>query len=199
MKRTLLAAALAAALATPAFAQQPQNTATQPLSSAANPPAQGQPVPRPMGGGAMGPGMTGPGMMGGGPHQAMGMRGMMMHHMMMKRMMAWRNPKGACIDRLARRAGVLAYIAAKLDLNATQQPLWNKVQSAANDEARQERKLCETIKPPAQENALDRLSRMEEMSAARLAGLKAAIPDVRQLYQALTPAQRAILNHPFRG
>jgi hypothetical protein len=37
------------------------------------------------------------------------------------------------------------------------------------------------------------------MLAARLAGLRAAIPEVRQFYQALTPAQRAILDHPFRG
>jgi hypothetical protein len=195
MKRTLLAAALAAAVATPALAQQPQNSQTQPLSPAANPAAQSQPMPHPMGGGMEQGGM--------GPQQAMGMRQMMGHRMMMRRMMrhrmmAWHNPKEACIDRLARRAGLLAYISAKLNLNPQQQTLWDKIQSSANDEAKQERNLCEQIKPPAQETALDRLSRMEQMDAARLNGLKAAIPEVRQLYQSLSPEQRAILDHPFR-
>lgn len=175
--RTLLAAALAAALATPAFAQQPQNPPTQPLASA---PVANPPMPHRTG--AMGP-----------------EHGMMMRHMMMHHRMAFRNPKEACIDRLARRAGVIAYVAAKLNLNAQQQPLWDKIQSTANDTTRKERQLCETIKPPSEETALDRLTRMEQMDAARLTGLKAAIPEVRQLYQVLTPEQRAILNHPFRG
>jgi hypothetical protein len=124
---------------------------------------------------------------------------MMRRHMMMHRMMALRDPKQACIDRLARRAGVIAYIGAKLDLTAQQRPLWDKIQSAANDEAQQERKLCDTIKPPAEETALDRLTRMEQRDSTRLNGLKTIIPEVRQLYQELTPEQRAILDHPFRG
>ena len=182
MKRTLLAAALAAAaMATPAFAQQPQTPATQPLSSA---PAANPAMPHPMGG-AMGPGMMG-GMWRPG------------HGMMRQRMMAWRNPKEACIDRLARRAGMLAYIETKLNLTAPQQSLWNKMQSTAANTARKERQLCETIKPPAQETALDRLTRMEHMMETHLAGLKVALPEIRQLYEALTPEQRAILNHPFR-
>lgn len=181
--RTLLAAALAVALATPAFAQQPQNPPTEPLTTAptANPPASHATgdMGQDMMGGAMGHGM---------------MRHMMMHHRM-----AWRNPREACIDRLARRAGVLAYIGAKLNLNAQQQPLWDKIQSTADNTARQERQLCEAIKPPSEETALDRLMHREQVDAARLAGLRAAIPEVRQLYQALTPEQRTILDHPFRG
>ncbi|MGH7038425.1 MAG: Spy/CpxP family protein refolding chaperone [Stellaceae bacterium] len=178
MTRTLLAAALAAAaLALPAFAQQPQNPPTQPLTET---PAANAPAAHPRG--AIGP-----------------EHGMMMGRMMRHRRMAWQNPKEACIDRLARRAGVLAYIAARLDLNAQQQPLWDKIESTANSTARQERRLCETIKPLSQETAIDRLTRKEQVDAARLTGLKAAIPEVRQLYQALTPEQRAILNHPFRG
>ncbi len=189
MKRTFLIAALAAgtAMMPAAFAQQPRAPATEPLSSA---PAANPPMPM---GGAGGRAM--PGMQPGAGMPA----GMMMRWMMMHRGMAWRNPKEACIDRLARRAGLLAYIRTKLNLTAQQRPLWDKIESTANDEAQQERKLCETIKPPAAETALDRLTRMEQMTAARLAGLKAAIPEMRQLYQALTPAQRAILNHPFRS
>jgi hypothetical protein len=191
VRRTLFAAALAAgAMMMPAaFAQPSQNPATPPSSSAppAAPPMQNRMS------GAMGQSMS-------GMHPGAGMpEGMMQRRMMMHRMMALRNPKQACIDRLARRAGLVAYIGAKLNLTAQQQPLWDKIRSTVSNEAQRERTLCEAIKPPAEETALDRLMHMEQMDAARLAGLRATIPEVRRLYQQLTPQQRAILNHPFRG
>jgi hypothetical protein len=193
VRRTLFAAALAAGammMMPAAFAQQSQNPAPPPPSSApeANPPMQ-----NPMGGGATGQPMPGMRPDAGMPE------GMMQRRMMMHRMMALRNPKQACIDRLARRAGLIAYVETKLDLTAQQRPLWDKIQSTANDEAQQERKLCAAIKPPTEETALDRLTRMEQMDSTRLAALKAAIPEVQQLYQQLTPQQRTILDHPFRG
>jgi hypothetical protein len=193
VRHTLLVAVLAAgAVMMPAaFAQQSQNPANQPPPSA--PPAAA-PMQNPMGGGAMGGQMPGMRPQAGMPEGMMRRRMMMMHHMA-----ALRNPKQSCIDRLARRVGLVAYIGAKLNLTAQQQPLWNKVQDTVNDETHQERKLCDTIKPPAEETALDRLTRMEQMAAARTDGLKAVIPEVRRLYQQLTPEQRAILNHPFRG
>lgn len=180
MRCMLVAAALAAGavMTLAAFAQQPQTPATPPPpSAAASPPSAS-------------------------PEAGMPERGMMrwrMRQMMMHRMMGRRDPKQACIDRLARRAGLLAYIGAKLDLTAQQRPLWDKIQSAANDEAQQERKLCEAIKPPEEETALDRLTRMEQVETTRLNGLKTALPELRQLYQELTPEQRAILDHPLRG
>jgi hypothetical protein len=178
VRRTLLAAVLAAGAVTAlaAFAQQPQTPATQSPSPApaANPPMFGMEPDR---------GMP---------------EGMMRRRMMMHRMMAWRDPKEACLDRLARRAGRLAYVGAKLNLTAQQQPLWDKIQTTANDEAAKERQLCQSMKPRGSETTLDRLTRMEDEASARLAGLKAAIPEVQQLYQALTPAQREILDHPFR-
>jgi hypothetical protein len=192
VRGTLFAAALAAsAMMMPAaFAQQSQNPATQPLPSA---PQANPPMPNPMGGSAMEHPM--PGVRSGAEMP----EGMMRRRMMMRRMMALRNPKEACIDRLARRAGLVAYVGAKLNLTATQRPLWDKIQSTVNGEAQHERALCEAIKPPGEETALDRLTRMEQMDSARLDGLKAVIPEVRQLYQQLTPQQREILNHPFRG
>jgi hypothetical protein len=190
VRRTLFAAALAAStmMMPAAFAQQPQNPANQPPPAA---PQAAAPMPSPTGGAMEQPL---PGMRPG-----MGMPEGMMRRRMMHRMMALRNPKQACIDRLARRAGLVAYIGAKLNLTAQQRPLWNKIQDTVNNEAQQERKLCDTIKPPAEETALDRLTRMQQMAAARADGLKAVLPEVRQLYQELTPEQRAILDHPFRG
>ncbi|HJU18392.1 MAG TPA: Spy/CpxP family protein refolding chaperone [Stellaceae bacterium] len=207
MKHTLLAAVLVAgtALTSAAFAQQPQNPAAQTSAPvpAANPPTQApigaaaaQPMPETQPGMGMSEGM-------------MGMRERM-HHMREEaeehhhhwgehHRMGWQHSREACINHLARRAAGIAYIGAKLDLNAQQRPLWDKIQNLVNDEAQRERQVCNSIKPPGSETALDRLARMEQMTATRLAGLKAVIPEVQQLYQTLTPAQRMLLDHPFRG
>ena len=91
-----------------------------------------------------------------------------------------------------------AYTEAKLDLTPEQRPLWDKVQSAAQAEEQKERQLCASLKPGTTTTLLDRLDRMQQFLSARLEGLQAAKPSVQALYQALTPEQRAILDHPFR-
>jgi hypothetical protein len=128
--------------------------------------------------------------MGGGP---MGMR-----HMMMHRMGLGGDRQEKCIDRLAWRAARRAYIETKLDLTAAQRPLWDKVESAAQTEEQKERQLCASLKGSAAPTIVERMGRMQQFLAARLDGLTAAKPAVEALYQALTPAQRAILDHPFR-
>jgi hypothetical protein len=122
------------------------------------------------------------------------MRGMMMRRMMMRQ----GDPQERCIDRLARRAAHRAYIEAKLNLTAQQQPLWDKAQSAAQTEEQKERQLCASLKPGAEPTVLDRMDRMQQFLSARLEGLQAAKPAVQALYQALTPEQQAIFNRPFR-
>ena len=117
---------------------------------------------------------------------------------MMRRMMAQQDPQERCTDRLARRAARRAYVEAKLNLTAQQQPLWDKVQSAAQSEEQKERQLCTALKPGAQPSMLDRMDRMQQFLTARLEGLQAAKPAVQALYQALTPEQQAIFNRPFR-
>jgi LTXXQ motif family protein len=44
---------------------------------------------------------------------------------------------------------------------------------------------------------LDRLDRMQAFLSTRLEAIQAAKPAVQALYQALTPDQRAIFDHPF--
>ena len=122
------------------------------------------------------------------------MRGMMMRHMMMRR----GDPRERCIDRLAWRAARRAYIETKLNLTAQQQPLWDKVQSAAQSEEQRERQLCASLKSGAEPTMLDRMDRMEQFLSVRLQALQAAKPAVQALYQALTPEQQAIFNRPFR-
>jgi hypothetical protein len=116
----------------------------------------------------------------------------MMHHM------THRNPQERCTERLAWRAAMRAYAEAKLNLTAEQRPLWDKVQSAAQAEEQKERQLCADLKPGAEATLLDRMDRMQQFLSTRLEGLQSAKPSVQALYQALTPEQRAILDHPFR-
>jgi LTXXQ motif family protein len=116
----------------------------------------------------------------------------------MHRMMMQGNPQERCEERLAWRAARRAYTEAKLNLTAEQRPLWDKVQSAAQAEEQKERHLCTTLKPGEDSTLLDRMDRMQQFLSARLEGVQSARPSVQALYQALTPDQRAILDHPFR-
>jgi hypothetical protein len=126
-----------------------------------------------------------------------------MHRGWMGRMMNWRrdvSPQQACEDRIARRAGFVAYIGAKLNLTAEQKPLWDKVTAATQAAQDKERQLCAGLKPadqPGQETVLDRMSHREQMLSTKLQSLQQVEPAVQALYQALTPAQKAILDHPF--
>jgi hypothetical protein len=120
-------------------------------------------------------------------------RGMMMHRMMMRR-----DPQERCTERLAWRAARRAYAEAKLNLTAEQRPLWDKVQIAAQAEEQKERQLCASLKPRAEATLIDRMDRMQQFMSTRLDALQSAKPAVQALYQALTPEQRTILDHPFR-
>jgi hypothetical protein len=112
-----------------------------------------------------------------------------------------RSPQQKCEEHLARRAGFVAYIGARLNLTAEQKPLWDKVQAATQAAQEKQRQLCGTLKPAAergQETVLDRMSRREQRLTARLQGLQQVEPAVQTLYQALTPEQKALVDHPFR-
>jgi len=183
VRRILFVAALAttAAIAVPIFARSAEHAETQQ--------AQATPLGEQRGGERGGEHWMqredGPGMHG-GPM-------MMMRHMMMRR-----NPQERCEERLAWRAAMRAYAEAKLNLTAEQRPLWDKVQSAAQAEEQKERQLCTALKPGADATLLDRMDRMQQFLSTRLEGLQSAKPSVQALYQALTPEQRAMLDHPFR-
>ena len=119
---------------------------------------------------------------------------------MMRRMMQLQ-PKQRCEERLARRAGMIAYTVARLNLTAEQKPLWDKVQGQLQAAADRERQLCAGLKSRdenAQQTILDRVNRREQFLQARLQGLQQVKPLLEQLYQALTPEQKVIIDHPFR-
>jgi len=185
VKRILLAAALAAttAIAVPIVARSAQDDAKQEAQAAQADEQSGEEH-----GGGPGHWMRGEG--GPGMH---GWRGMMMHRMMMHR-----DPTERCEERLAWRAAMRAYTEAKLDLTPEQRPLWDRVESIAQTEQQKERQLCAALKPGGDTTMLDRLEQMQQFLSTRLEALQAAKPAVQALYQALTPEQRAIFDHPFR-
>ena len=188
MKRILLAAGLAAttAMAVPIIARSAQDVEPQQVRAAQL--AQADEQSGEEHGGGPGHWMRGEG--GPGMH---GWRGMMMHRMMMHR-----NPQERCEERLAWRAAMRAYTESKLDLTPEQRPLWDRVASVAQTEQQKERQLCSSLKPGDETTVIDRLDRMQQFLSTRLEALQAAKPAVQALYQALTPDQRAIFDHPFR-
>jgi hypothetical protein len=152
-----------------------------------------QSPPPPPAPGAAGPGGSGADHMGDG-----------MQHRWGERMMRWRNvsPQQACVDRLARRAGFIASIGFKLNPTAEQKPLWDKVVAVTQSAEQAQRKLCDALPANAADRdkltALDRLHHREQVLQARLDALKQADPAVQALYDKLTPAQKEILDHPFK-
>ena len=200
MNRFLIAgAALVAGIAIAApMALSADSPASTPPAASASPEANN--MPGNMGQGMVGQGMMGQGMMGQGMmHPMEGGRGWM--HRMMMHQMRGMTPQQRCDERLARRAGIIAYTIAKLDLTQQQRPLWDKLQAILQQGADRERQLCAQLKTQAergQETILDRLGRREQFLSARLDALKQARPALEQFYQALTADQKAIINHPFQ-
>ncbi len=126
--------------------------------------------------------------------------GMMMHH-------GWghwgknQSPQQVCQDRIAKRAGFVAYMGAKLNLTADQKPLWDKVIAATQAAQANEMKTCAALPASAddrgKETIIDRMNHRQAMMQAQLQGLQQTQPAVQALYQALTPEQKAIVDHPF--
>jgi hypothetical protein len=112
------------------------------------------------------------------------------------------SPQQACVDRIARRAGFVANIGFRLNLTAEQKPLWDKVVAATQSSQDNQRKLCAALPASADDRGkqtiLERMNHQQQMMQARLQGLQQIQPAMQALYQALTPEQKAILDHPFR-
>src|SRR5437899_1374265 len=78
----------------------------------------------------------------GGMRGIMGSREGMGHHGWMREMMMRRSPRERCEERLAHRAGIIAYTVSKLNLTAEQKPLWDKLNGVVQSAADKERQLC---------------------------------------------------------
>jgi hypothetical protein len=141
--------------------------------------------------------------MGGGSWEREDRGAMGHHHGSMQRMMhpmMQLSPQQRCEERLARRAGMIAYTVAKLNLTPEQRPLWDKLQGLMQVAGDRQRQLCASLKPAGergQETVLDRVTRREQFLSARLQAIQQTRPALEQLYQALTPEQKAIIDQPM--
>jgi hypothetical protein len=117
---------------------------------------------------------------------------------------AQQHAKNFCVDRYAHAVGRMAYLEAKLDLNATQKPLYEKWSQTVLSGAAKDRDACAArvanFKPGASKpSILDRETRLEQMMTAKLETMKAQRPSLEALYASLTPDQQAQFNKPFGG
>jgi hypothetical protein len=124
-----------------------------------------------------------------------------MHHHGWGRFGKNESPQQACQDRIAKRAGFVAYIGAKLNLTPDQKPLWDKVVAASQAAQANEAKTCAALPASAndrgKETIIDKMNHRQAMMQAQLQGLQQTQPAVQALYQTLTPDQKAVVDHPF--
>ena len=109
--------------------------------------------------------------------------------------------KTLCIEHFARSAGRLAYLEAKLQLTAEQQPLWDKWRQTLATGAGKQRAEClaDLSAAGTHPTILDRTSHFEQMMETKVATMQAGRPALEALYQALTPEQRLALDLPRHG
>jgi hypothetical protein len=105
--------------------------------------------------------------------------------------------KKVCADQFAKGAARRAYLETRLELTAAQKPLFDKWAQALASNAQNRRANCLTMMPKegAPPTILERQARMEKRLAEREKALKATLPSLEALYQALTPDQRKVLDH----
>jgi hypothetical protein len=104
-----------------------------------------------------------------------------------------------CKDLYARKVGELAFLEAKLSLNANQTPLFARWKQVSLDVAKQREGDCATPKHRAQArghrlSVVDRLALEEDLLKKRLSDIQAERPALTALYNVLTPAQKEELD-----
>ncbi|HYB08160.1 MAG TPA: Spy/CpxP family protein refolding chaperone [Alphaproteobacteria bacterium] len=111
------------------------------------------------------------------------------------------SPEQKCTERYAHVVGHLAYLGARLELTAEQQPLWDKWSQAMTAGAAKNRDVCRQDASTAGQprTAVDRLAHYEQVLATKAESLKAAQPALETLYKSLTPEQKAVLDRPMGG
>ena len=102
-----------------------------------------------------------------------------------------------CKDMYAGKVGELAFLEAKLSLDARQAPLFDRWKQASLDIAKQHETACtgRVSQRAAGERGqrpsmMDRLTREEDMLKRRLSDIQAERPSLEALYGALTPQQK---------
>ena len=99
-----------------------------------------------------------------------------------------------CQDMYARKAGEMAFLEAKLQLNASQQPLFARWKTVSLDVAKRHEGECsgrmQKARTGQRPDVMQRLDREEGMLKTRLADIQAERPALDALYGALNPTQK---------
>ena len=102
-----------------------------------------------------------------------------------------------CHDMYAGKVGELAFLEAKLSLDAKQAPLFDRWKQTTLDIAKQHEAACTGREPRRaagmrgqRPTIVDRLTREEDMLKKRVADIEAERPALTALYGALTPQQK---------
>lgn len=98
-----------------------------------------------------------------------------------------------CKDMYARKAGEMAFVEARLSLNASQQPLFDHWKQASLDLAKAHESDCsahERHKPGERPSVLDHMNQEEAMLKRRLADIDAEKPSLIAFYDSLSAQQK---------
>lgn len=109
------------------------------------------------------------------------------------------SPQKMCVEHVARKIGIRAYLKARLDLKPDQMQAWNTFEKAADDVSAKDKARCATLPTERKDRPdfADRFTQREAMMKSRLDAIEAVKPSLLALYATLTPDQKEILDHPM--
>jgi hypothetical protein len=109
------------------------------------------------------------------------------------------SPQKMCVEHVARKIGVRAYLKARLDLKPEQMQAWNAFEKAADGVSAKDKARCASLPTERKErpNFADRFNQREAMMKSRLDSIEAVKPSLLALYAELTPDQKQILDRPM--
>jgi len=105
-------------------------------------------------------------------------------------------PPDFCQEGYAHESAYLAYVQARLQLTADEQPLWDRWQQKLQAAALAGRTSCQADRANqgSRPNAIQREDSFLRMASARIESIKASRPELQALYGALTPAQQEVFD-----
>jgi hypothetical protein len=109
------------------------------------------------------------------------------------------NPRNMCMEHVARRIGMRAYLKARLDLKPEQMTAWNAFEKVSDEVSDKAKARCASLPTEIKERPkfTERLDMREAMMKARYEAVEAVTPSLKALYAALTPEQQAVFDRPM--
>ena len=108
------------------------------------------------------------------------------------------NPRGFCLDQVARRASNRAFIKVRMELKPEQMTAWNAFAKSADDADAKDIARCNALPTEMKERPtyLQRLDMEEQVMKARVEQIEAVKPTLQAFYDTLSPEQKAVLDRP---